>query len=119
MVIAAEFIDPFQDDIVSFPIGDQQRGEWRANILELIVGAVIFLSVVAIYNALFSIWERIFQRRSTQNNGDADQNLQEQDDVFVRVTYAIFVVILAYLFVTWVGGKGRSLRSNKVPQVNV
>lgn len=101
MVIAADFIDPFEDDIVSFPINSSEQNEWQANIIELIIGAVIFLAIVAIYNALFSIWEKIFQQRGRPS--DYQQDLTEQDDVFVRVTYAIFVVILAYLIVWYFG----------------
>ena len=101
MVLATEFIDPFEDDIVAFPINPGQQNEWRANIIELIIGAVIFLAIVAIYNALFSIWEKLFGQSDRRTNDQ--QELEEQDDVFVRVTYAVFVSILAYLIVWYFG----------------
>lgn len=104
MVIAADFIDPFEDDIVSFPINTTEQSEWRANLIELIIGAIIFLAVVAIYNALFSIWEKIFGQRGRPTNDE--QDLAEQDDVFVRITYAIFVSILAFLIVWYLGPPG-------------
>lgn len=101
MVIAADFIDPFNDDIVAFPVNSKEKNEWRTNIIELIIGAIVFLAVVAIYNALFSIWERIFKQKA-QTSG-YPQDLSEQDDVFVRVTYAIFVSFLAYLIISYLG----------------
>ena len=109
MVIAADFVDPFQDDVVAFPINLHERTAWQANLIQLIIGAIIFLAVVAVYNALFSIWEKIFQQRGRAVNGG--QDLSEQDDIFVRVTYAIFVSIVAYLIVWYVGPpKGRQIR---------
>ncbi len=109
MVIAADFIDPFEDDIVAFPINSSEQSEWQANIIELIIGAVIFLAIVAIYNALFSIWEKIFKQRG--QTSDDEEDLSEQDDVFVRVTYAIFVTILAYLIIWYLGApRGRFAR---------
>lgn len=109
MVIAADFVDPFQDDITAFPINPSEQSEWQANLIELVIGAVIFLAIVAIYNALFSIWERIFGQQGRRTNDQED--LEEQDDVFVRVTYAIFVSILAYLIIWYLGPpKGRFAR---------
>lgn len=99
MVIATEFLDPFSDDIVAFPVEGNQSKEWNANIIELIIGAVIFLAIVAIYNALFSIWERIFGTVNVSSEEENSGELRQQDDVFVRVTYALLVTIIAYLLV--------------------
>ena len=115
MVIATEFLDPFEDDIVALPIDASRSDEWYANIIELIVGAVIFLTVVAIYNAIFSIWERLF-RQSNLNGGRRPGDLDEnQDDVIVRVTYALFILVIAYLIVRWLGPPrpGKLLRRMK------
>lgn len=104
MVIASDFIDPFRDDIVAFPINKAEKGQWSANIIELIVGAVIFLTVVAIYNALFSIWESLFQmRREAGRVTVITDDVQESNDVFIRVTYAILMIIITYLLVSYFG----------------
>jgi hypothetical protein len=105
MVIPSEFIDPFYDDIVSFPIN---RTSLNANIVELIIGAVIFLSIVAIYNALFSIWERLLGRGAVPETEPGD--LQQQDDVLVRVTYAFLVVFIAFLVVNYLASRRTSRR---------
>jgi hypothetical protein len=110
MVIATEFLDPFDDNIVAFPVREGDATEWYANIIELIVGAVVFLSIVAIYNALFSIWERLLRRRTGERAEQRD--LEETDDVLVRVTYAILVVALAFLIVWYLGPtRGRFSRA--------
>lgn len=81
------------------PWGEAYHATSNNNIIELIIGALVFLSIVAIYNALFAIWQRLFGQ--SQESSEVYQEIPGGNDVFIRVTYAAFVCFVTFVTIRY------------------
>lgn len=89
-------------DIADEALLTSNSSSTRLGVVELIVGAVVFLSVVSVYNALFSIWESLIKTQPGRAN-EYETELDEKDDVIIRVTYSIFVIFISCLILLSLG----------------